>query len=139
MTCFHLVNLSFVVACGSSVGFSLWKKYGWGVGILGWIVGLAAGYGLVEGVYRFFFWWHPPAPPCSKCQSTDYDSPYMHAGPDLFTCRQCGTRYIRQRLRVYHFQEVMPDGSYRPYMQSAWRKGCWIEDTNGEGTSAGRS
>ena len=129
--------------CAVTVSLAAGKRCGWvgyvlgPVGFLGGLVALGFVMLLLAWVAQALSRWGPEFPPCrtGRCRGgrwwRDDRGDYEPAGWDghhrdsVFRCR-CGGEYVVTD-RGRRFQELLPDGSYRPYMVHRPYHG-WVPD-----------
>ncbi len=99
---------------------------GTGIGLLVGVSPMLA----LGGLYSLIMWWQPDLPRC-RCGKTKYGE-YQYVGQmsEPFTeetwfenrCPKCGRRY---KSKSGVFNEVLPDGTMVPYMETS-RWGRWV-------------
>jgi hypothetical protein len=119
-----------------ATGYHLGRFLGAHWGPLGWVLGLLGGLPLpalaLRIMHRGLNKWRPSRPACGKqgCGSTDYEMIEVNLDRSLVCrCRKCGTRYLQKSPWL---DEILADGSRRPYMQKD-RLGRWRRVVPGEG------
>jgi hypothetical protein len=126
MNLIGLIYSTIVVTLGCLIGIWVGNKFGWFGFIIGFLLGAAFGMGCMYVLFRVLSYFYtnvlhgePICPTCrnGKCQSGDYELRKVEDSKTQFRfdwfCR-CGGRYARCGK---HFYEVLPDGSFQPYMK----------------------
>jgi len=119
--CFELALVGGWLACGAFGATYLRHR----IGIIGVPVGFISGFGASFGGYWALItlvnWWVPDFPRC-QCgfnPGNDYRFEEWLSNEEkkywgsVYVCLACGRKYVKTRRRV---QELLPDGSFKPYM-----------------------
>ena len=125
MTLFELGFVSLGLCGGLAGSYFGYARHGWMGAVVGAVAGsggiffVVEGMGWLESVWRKY---HPAFPVCRNgvCQAADYKSVESRQGHPIWQCK-CGTNHIFVGRR---FLEVLPDGTFRPFMNKR-RLGGW--------------
>ena len=129
MTCVGLFWFLFVVSFGVG-GYWVGSRIGALSGVIGAVLGLAAGFGVIVCIWRLLELldkWRPPRPSCRNgvCRFDDYDLIRLTDQGGVFRCG-CGDEYQRAGRR---FMLLHPDGTVEPYMVKPGTLRRWEPDT----------
>ena len=118
MNLIELICLIFILACGLLLGRFFWQHFGFLYGVLGFAIGISAGFGVFDILRLLFDFWYqlfPLRPICSavKCKSEDYSWQYDDERGSVFKC-QCDDLYLKAKRR---FMKITSNNSTLPFMK----------------------
>lgn len=120
-TCIELLYVVLGIATGVALASYLRIRWGWPGIPVGFICGAGAWYVGVPAFFRLVEWLRPISPRC-RCGRGGFEN-YRHekwlhnadgkSDGCIEVCKKCGARYL---FKNWRFLEILPDGSFRPYM-----------------------
>ena len=121
MNFFELLFIVVWIACGI-VGSLVLRHHLGSLGIpLGFVGGVALAFGAFQLIKLLVDKWVPEFPPC-QCGLPEHNNYTFERWNEnengsinggIYICPQCGKRYLKTLRR---FQQILPDGSFYPYM-----------------------